>query len=74
MPNITPAQWNYETAAHLLLRSGFGHNGRVRKSTGEATLVRMLANKTPEQAVDWVLKLRVPTVVPQGPGNLVARD
>lgn len=74
MPNITPAQWNYETAAHLLLRSGFGHNGRVRKSTGEATLVRMLADKTPEQAVDWVLKLRVPTVVPQGPGNLVARD
>lgn len=73
MPNITPDQWNYETAAHLLLRSGFGHNGAVRKSTGEATLVRSLANKTPEQAVDWVLRLRVPRTV-QGPGNLTVRD
>ncbi|GIW45545.1 MAG: hypothetical protein KatS3mg077_2827 [Candidatus Binatia bacterium] len=74
MPNITPDQWNYDTAAHLLLRSGFGHNGSVRKSTGEATLVRTLAMKTPEQAVDWVLRLRVPARVPQGRGNLVPRD
>lgn len=73
MPNITPARWNYETAAHLLLRSGFGHHGSVRKSTGEATLVRSLANKTPEQAVDWVLRLRLPRLL-QGPGNLTPRD
>ncbi|MCX8073145.1 MAG: DUF1800 domain-containing protein [Candidatus Binatia bacterium] len=73
MPVIGPEQWNYQTAAHLLLRSGFGHHGSIRKSTGEATLVRALANKTPEKAVDWVLNLRVPRQL-QGPGNLVARD
>ncbi|MBI3785661.1 MAG: hypothetical protein HY270_19885, partial [Deltaproteobacteria bacterium] len=52
MANINPANWGYDTAAHLLLRAGFGHNGVFTRLTGEASQVRSLANKTPDQAVD----------------------
>jgi uncharacterized protein (DUF1800 family) len=68
MANISSAAWNYKTAAHLLLRAGFGHNGRYRKSTGEALQVRALANKTPEKAVDSLLAFRVSKA--RGPGKL----
>lgn len=68
MANISPGAWSYNTAAHLLLRAGFGHNGRYKKSTGEAAQVRALANKTPEEAVDSLLRFR-PSAA-RGPGKL----
>src|SRR5262245_16709766 len=72
MANISEAAWTYDTAAHLLLRAGFGHNGRFRKSTGEATQVRFLANKTPEQAVDALLSFKVSRI--RGPGLLAVNE
>ena len=49
--------WTYDTAAHLLLRAGFGHNGSFSKKNGDATQVRALANLTPDKAVDRLLKI-----------------
>jgi len=72
MADITPADWNYQTAAHLLLRAGFGHSGRYKKSTGEATQVRRLANLTPEKAVASLLTMGTSKV--RGPGSLDTGD
>ncbi len=68
MPNISPAAWNYDTAAHLLLRAGFGHDGRFRKSAGEANQVSSLAKKTPDDAVAALLRMKTSTA--RGPAKL----
>ncbi len=70
MPNIDPANWTYETAAHLLLRAGFGHNARMyNKSTGEIRQVRYFADMTPDEAVDKLLDFK-PWKRPPWKGNL----
>lgn len=74
MPNIDASRWNYDTAAYLLLRAGFGHNGRYSKRFGQASLARKLARKTPEEAVDYLLKITIPTATPTGPGSFVRRE
>ena len=43
---ITPADWNYSRAAHLIERSGFG-------ATPEE--IERLAALTPKQVVDWLV-------------------
>jgi uncharacterized protein (DUF1800 family) len=73
MPNIDPANWTYATAAHLLLRAGFGHNGLYNKFTNEARLVRSYADMTPADAVDRLLNFNV-SKVPPWAGNLEDGD
>ena len=72
MADISPADWSYETAAHLLLRAGFGHNGRYSRATGEATQVRYFANLTPEKAVAKLLTMSTSKL--RGPGTLTTGD
>ena len=72
MADINPADWSYEKAAHLLLRAGFGHNGRYNKFTGEATQVRFFANLTPDKAVAKLLTMATSKI--RGPGTLVSGD
>jgi len=59
--------WTYETAFHLLLRAGFGHDGKIDRNSGEAKMVRKLADMTQVEAVDYLLDSR-PTDR-QGPGK-----
>lgn len=73
MPNIDASRWNYDTAAYLLLRAGFGHDGKYSKRYGEATLARKLAQMAPEEAVDFLLNIPIPTPTPEGPGTLERR-
>src|SRR5205823_2488093 len=68
MANINVADWTYGTAAHLLRRAAFGHNGHYSKTSGEAIQVRHLARKTPDQAVDSLLRFAVSKAM--GPGRL----
>jgi len=64
---ITRANWNYDTAAHLLDRAGFGHKGSVRKKTGEAADIRRLFVTKKKQPADFVEKLfpRKPAKMPK---------
>lgn len=73
MPNIDASRWNYDTAAYLLLRAGFGHDGKYSKRYGQATLARKLALMPPEAAVDFLLDIPLPSVVPEGPGWFASR-
>ena len=68
MANITSANWNYDTAAHLLLRAGFGHNGKLIRATGDAYQARVFANLGPDKTVDYLLTMRPWPA--QGPGTL----
>ena len=53
---ITPADWDYQKAAHLLERGGFG---------GTPEAVRRLAGMTPQAAVDWLVNYeRQPDTAP----------
>ncbi len=67
---------NYDMAHHLLLRSGFGHDGKMSKDRTEGKLVRSLAdlaaNKGPQAAIDSVMK--VPKSKIRGPGTLNGFD
>jgi len=70
MPDIVTL--DYDMAAHLLLRAGFGHNGRYDRDTGEATEVRDLADLAsalgPAGAIDDLMDFNVSRA--KGPGNL----
>jgi uncharacterized protein (DUF1800 family) len=61
----------YDKAFHLLLRGGFGHDGKLVKGTDEAKMVRKLADIAGEDgtpaAIDYLLDVR-PTDR-QGPGK-----
>ncbi len=73
MPNIDASQWNPDTAAYLLLRAGFGHDGKYSKRYGEASLARKLSRMEPEAAVDFLLNISVPSPTPMGPGLFTSR-
>jgi uncharacterized protein (DUF1800 family) len=60
--------WTYETAFHLLLRGGFGHDGKVARGTDESKLVRKLADMPQVEAVDYLLAVRPSDR--QGPGKI----
>jgi len=64
--------WTYDTAAHLLRRAWFGHNGLYSKKSGEAKQVRFLANMTQTAAVDYVLNIKISKA--RGPGGLNSDD
>lgn len=72
MADISPSNWSYATAAHLLLRSGFGHNGTYNKTTSEVSQIRHFANLTPQAAVSELLGIRASKV--KGPGTLDGSD
>src|SRR6202050_3116005 len=46
---IAPADWNYDLAAHLLERAGFG---------GTPDEIQALAKRTPAQAVDRLVRFK----------------
>ena len=64
--------WTYDTAAHLLRRAWFGHNGLYTKNSGEARQVRFLANLSQAAAVDFLLN--IPVSKTRGPGGLNGDD
>ena len=64
--------WTYGTAFHLMLRGGFGHDGKLDRDTGESKLVRKLADMTQADAVDYLLDVR-PTDR-RGPGKTDSND
>ena len=64
--------WTYETAFHLVLRAGFGHDGKLDTSTGEVKLVTKLADMLQADAVDYLLDVRPNDR--QGPGRTDTSD
>jgi len=59
--------WNYNAAFHLLVRAGFGHDGKLNKGSDEAKAVLKLADMTQAEAVDYMLDVRPSTR--RGPGK-----
>ncbi len=57
MPNVTRAEWDFDKAAHLLNRAGFGHNGTIRRTTGRSSQIEALVGSARQEPADLIEKL-----------------